>query len=1191
MSPFLSNPPKLDTTNHLPRLTSAAVRIWKLEEIRISNLSPSPITLCETLRSTTNRKASMKIQRCSRRRFKMQFETDDSRISRFMGTITSFQVATPLLASFALEAAPVVKVPPCHEGKRWESNGLSLRYSQGHMHNFSQIGVTIHLCVPSCVLIQILTVDGSVEPFRFLRVRTIVGRDSGFLIYKASSVFLDRYSDLLPTGGMHEWYLKKDLAVWLEGVYFWSFLHCSFEGMCFALLVCETCSHREYQRIDDKVVPVGYQQCVCCLSWLCSRLLPCLSQISVYGIPDKGCYSSVFSFANFDSTVDFSGLVGSCVFVLGEVNAETIAQLGDPKQAICDAVQKHNIDLLVLSDTKLGKIQRFISVILFRKKRLVGRLNREIETPFLNEKICAFTEIIVLGYGMNAISYLAGTCSVVNHAHVNGTCTFSNARYPLKPDTHVRVREGLRDQNRKMSNATLGCTEANRNRPKFTMPPSLDLREFQDNLSTHFRPLQRNFQFWVRDSFIWESLLQQIAVISDAYNSHKRRRKRMSYNSSWRRKLRRKRRRGRRRKRKLRGRRSCWRRREVQVLPIFNIPKTMLQVYGHSVYCVNAIENKIHEGFSSATGILTSCNDKNGIRMIWCHHIVPKFNVSFPCGCMQELFQGYYFCQEREDFFQQAKPYKDHLTILRLAGCKIERVYRNCSIIDADGADLGLYRKSHIPDGPGYQEIYFNPGDTGLRWVFHTKLQKLELQFAGISGFQRQFELWFSRVQKPQDTGLDSCDHWKRVMEGHAGANLGVGRLGAATMDMSHVALRIVEAYWEYCLQPWDMAAGVLIVEEAGGVVYCMDGEIFVYLIDLSWCLVCFCNDAMMPGVVDAAALAVNGQCLRWYVTCSNRLCSYVLRPDLCFSDKCLRTVITFEAERGYRNALCNNMRFKNFLFPRVSKLCSNQNIRLQKSCLWKQIGKNAKTAQATKRYYQGQASLYLPACQCCYLMSDLVGGYLNPSQLEIPFSSEIPDIQKQGVSVLMGYNGLQDLIESAQKESVMNLKDGMGDYEVSLACKQFPSILFGCSPPIELYDDGLLSSEICKEFLSSSVGMKWVNPDSPSESWTSLYPCLPDVNPSFLREESANYLPLSSERLNLEAEQTQMYNSLWRNLPLELGLRLTKRLRNLPLELGLRLTIDEQAASAELILDKSISFIPRLTKRQFGQASTWWVL
>ncbi|XP_058182737.1 universal stress protein A-like protein isoform X1 [Rhododendron vialii] len=54
------------------------------------------------------------------------------------------------------------------------------------------------------------------------------------------------------------------------------------------------------------------------------------------------------------------------------VNAETIAQLGDPKQAICDAAQKHNIDLLVLGDTELGKIQRFISVLrLFRKKNVI----------------------------------------------------------------------------------------------------------------------------------------------------------------------------------------------------------------------------------------------------------------------------------------------------------------------------------------------------------------------------------------------------------------------------------------------------------------------------------------------------------------------------------------------------------------------------------------------------------------------------------------------------------------------------------------------------------------------------------------------------------------------------------------------------------------------------------------------------
>ncbi|RWR85721.1 Inositol monophosphatase [Cinnamomum micranthum f. kanehirae] len=55
----------------------------------------------------------------------------------------------------------------------------------------------------------------------------------------------------------------------------------------------------------------------------------------------------------------------------------------------------------------------------------------------------------------------------------------------------------------------------------------------------------------------------------------------------------------------------------------------------------------------------------------------------------------------------------------------------------------------------------------------------------------------------------------------------GVRRLGAAAVDMCHVALGIVEAYWEYRLKPWDMAAGVLIVEEAGGAVTCMDGRKF----------------------------------------------------------------------------------------------------------------------------------------------------------------------------------------------------------------------------------------------------------------------------------------------------------------------------------------------------------------------------
>ncbi|KAE8656198.1 Phosphatase IMPL1 [Hibiscus syriacus] len=52
----------------------------------------------------------------------------------------------------------------------------------------------------------------------------------------------------------------------------------------------------------------------------------------------------------------------------------------------------------------------------------------------------------------------------------------------------------------------------------------------------------------------------------------------------------------------------------------------------------------------------------------------------------------------------------------------------------------------------------------------------------------------------------------------------GVRRVGAAAVDMCHVALGVAEAYWEYRLKPWDMAAGVLIVEEAGGAVTRMDG-------------------------------------------------------------------------------------------------------------------------------------------------------------------------------------------------------------------------------------------------------------------------------------------------------------------------------------------------------------------------------
>ncbi|PIN14625.1 Inositol monophosphatase [Handroanthus impetiginosus] len=78
--------------------------------------------------------------------------------------------------------------------------------------------------------------------------------------------------------------------------------------------------------------------------------------------------------------------------------------------------------------------------------------------------------------------------------------------------------------------------------------------------------------------------------------------------------------------------------------------------------------------------------------------------------------------------------------------------------------------------------------------------------------------------------GYEHDDPWATNMElfkEFTDISRGVRRLGAAAVDMCHVALGIAEAYWEYRLKPWDMAAGVLIVEEAGGTVSCMDGGKF----------------------------------------------------------------------------------------------------------------------------------------------------------------------------------------------------------------------------------------------------------------------------------------------------------------------------------------------------------------------------
>ena len=128
--------------------------------------------------------------------------------------------------------------------------------------------------------------------------------------------------------------------------------------------------------------------------------------------------------------------------------------------------------------------------------------------------------------------------------------------------------------------------------------------------------------------------------------------------------------------------------------------------------------------------------------------------------------------------------------------------FNSVAIIDADGTNLGTYRKSHIPDGPGYHEKYFfNQGDTGFK-VWNTRHAKIG---AGIC-----WDQWFpecARVMalqgaelllyptaigiEPHDPSISSRDHWQRVQQGHAGANLmpliASNRVGRKDQDNSYI--------------------------------------------------------------------------------------------------------------------------------------------------------------------------------------------------------------------------------------------------------------------------------------------------------------------------------------------------------------------------------------------------------------------
>lgn len=193
-----------------------------------------------------------------------------------------------------------------------------------------------------------------------------------------------------------------------------------------------------------------------------------------------------------------------------------------------------------------------------------------------------------------------------------------------------------------------------------------------------------------------------------------------------------------------------------------------------------------------------------------------------------ELFQGHYFCRhEREDLFDRARPAAESPAVLamqkaaRQAGVYVptsffERdgvhYYNSLAMIGPDGEIAGIYRKSHIPDGPGYEEkFYFRPGNTGFR-VWDTKFGRIGIGICWDQWFPEAAramvlmgaELLFYPTaigSEPEEPDLDTAAMWKRAMTGHAVSNtcpvIAANRTGTEEGQTFYGSSFIVDEYGE----------------------------------------------------------------------------------------------------------------------------------------------------------------------------------------------------------------------------------------------------------------------------------------------------------------------------------------------------------------------------------------------------------
>ena len=180
---------------------------------------------------------------------------------------------------------------------------------------------------------------------------------------------------------------------------------------------------------------------------------------------------------------------------------------------------------------------------------------------------------------------------------------------------------------------------------------------------------------------------------------------------------------------------------------------------------------------------------------------------------LPELFERPYFCQERRyEYYEYAQTAEENPAVRHFSRVaaelgtvipvsfyekEVNNTYNSVVVLDADGKNLGVYRKTHIPDDHYYQEkFYFTPGDTGFR-AFKTRYGTIGVGICWDQWFPetarglalKGAELLFypTAIGSEPILGCDSMPHWRRCMMGHAACNLmpliAANRIGKETVE------------------------------------------------------------------------------------------------------------------------------------------------------------------------------------------------------------------------------------------------------------------------------------------------------------------------------------------------------------------------------------------------------------------------